>query len=267
VRQPRQTAEQQGVREPAPGPAKPPPQPTDGPDPPLRIEGADLGADWIRQLQIWWDVHAFYPKEASDKNLSGTVKLHLWVRPDGRVWTVTVEQSSGSVAIDEAAHDAFLRAVLRPFPPGTPAPRADVYITARYILTQGQAGRAPPKRAFTVTNAPIKETVVETMKERICPGTMKEGWPFEARIMPVEAMFYRRPDGTPWVRWTSRDGIVEQARVTENGTSARWYGLAAVSPLKQAPVLLEVWRVGDNHLSGRSRGYVGPPSTIDLVCK
>jgi TonB family protein len=253
------------MREPSREAARPAPQPTDGPDPPLRIEGADLGADWIRQLQIWWDVHAFYPKEASEKNVSGIVKLHLWVRPDGRVWTVKVEQSSGSAAIDEAAHDAFLRAVLQPFPPGTPAPRADVYITARYILTQ--AGSAPPRRAFTITNAPVKETVVETMNERICPGTMKEGWPIDARIWPVEAMYYRKPDGTPWVRWTSRFGVVEHARVTENGTSARWNGLAEVVAGKPPPILFEVWRVGENHLAGRSRGYVGPPSTVDLFCK
>jgi TonB family protein len=217
-------------------------------------------------LQVWWDVHAFYPKEAADKNLSGTVKLHLWVRPDGRVWTVKVEQSSGSQAIDDAAHDTFLRADLRPFPPGTPAPRADVYITAHYILTQG---RAPPKRPFTTTNTPIKETVVETMKEKICTGTMTEGWPIDARTWPVEAMFYRKPDGAPWVRWTSRFGVVEHARVTEQGTSAHWTGLPELRAAlaRNANPRYVVWPVGDNHLSGRTEGYVGPPSTVDLYCR
>ncbi len=33
------------------------------PEPAVRVEGAVLGPDWIRQLQAWWDGHAFAPAQ------------------------------------------------------------------------------------------------------------------------------------------------------------------------------------------------------------
>jgi TonB family protein len=245
-------------------------QPTDGQNGSLRVEGAELSPDWIKQLQIWWDVHAFYPKEASTKNVSGTVKMHLWVRPDGVVWTGKVEQSSGSEILDEAAYEVFLRARLRPFPPGTPAPRADIYITMHYVLANRQAGNAPapPKRPFTITSDQVQATAVDTMKQKICTGTLTEGYFFDSQRIPVEAIFYRAPDGTPWVKWTSYGGTVIQSQVTEIGTSAQWTGMAATGHREKPPrSRFAVWPVGDNHLSGRQIGWTGPPAAIDLFCK
>src|SRR5262249_20100969 len=109
ARPPRRTADQQGTREPPPGPAAARPPSTDGQEPSLRVEGAELPPDWLRQLQAWWDVRAYYPPEAAQKNLSGNVKVHMWVRPDGRVWKVDVVESSGSKILDAAGYDVFFR--------------------------------------------------------------------------------------------------------------------------------------------------------------
>ena len=74
------------ARAPSPGPnAANQAGAAEGPDSSVRVEGAELGPDWIRQLQAWWDRHAFFPGEAVVKNVSGTVKVHLVVKPDGVV--------------------------------------------------------------------------------------------------------------------------------------------------------------------------------------
>ena len=57
-------------------------------------EPADAGRrDLMRQLQAWWDVHGYYPRHASNNDEGGTVKLHLLIYPDGRIWSVDVTRS------------------------------------------------------------------------------------------------------------------------------------------------------------------------------
>jgi len=41
------------------------------------------GGNWIRQLQAWWHVHAYYPPDALERKEDGTVKLHLVIHPNG----------------------------------------------------------------------------------------------------------------------------------------------------------------------------------------
>jgi outer membrane biosynthesis protein TonB len=85
----------QAAHQPAPAnPAGVPAQPVEGPEASVQVEGAQLGPDWIKQLQGWWDQHAFFPGEAVTKNISGNVKVHLVVRPDGEVSTIHVEQGA-----------------------------------------------------------------------------------------------------------------------------------------------------------------------------
>ena len=62
----------------------------------FRIEGAELSPDWIKKLQAFWDLHAYYPKEASDKDESGTVKIQLRIHSAGQIWWAKVAQGSGS---------------------------------------------------------------------------------------------------------------------------------------------------------------------------
>src|SRR5271170_8486912 len=74
--------------------------------------------DLMRQLQAWWDAHAYYPRHASNSDEGGTVKVHLVILPDGRIWTVDVVESSGSRSLDSAGSAVFLTGFVRPFPEG-----------------------------------------------------------------------------------------------------------------------------------------------------
>ncbi len=40
--------------------------------------------DLMRQLQAWWDAHAYYPRHASNNDEGGTVKVHLVIVPWGQ---------------------------------------------------------------------------------------------------------------------------------------------------------------------------------------
>ena len=98
-----------------------------------QVEPANAGRrDLMRQLQAWWDAHAYYPRHASNNDEGGTVKVHLVILPDGRIWTVDVVESSGLSVLDAAAVAVFRNAHLPPFPPGTPAQPADVVVTLHY---------------------------------------------------------------------------------------------------------------------------------------
>jgi periplasmic protein TonB len=93
---------------------------------------ANNGAAWMGKLKQWWDQHSFYPKEASQTNEGGNVRVHIVIAPDGLVTLIEVVQSSGLSALDEAAVAVFRNAHLPPFPPGTPALPADVVVTLHY---------------------------------------------------------------------------------------------------------------------------------------
>src|ERR1700722_719672 len=72
--------------------------------------------DVMRQLQAWWDVHAYYPRHASNNDEGGTVKVHLLIWPDGKLWTVNVVESSGSRSLDAAGSAVFRDVIVRPVP-------------------------------------------------------------------------------------------------------------------------------------------------------
>ncbi len=84
------------------------------------------------KLKQWWDQHSFYPKEASQTNEGGNVKVHILIASDGRVTSIELVQGSGSGVLDAAATAVFRNAHLPPFPPGTPAQPADVVVTLHY---------------------------------------------------------------------------------------------------------------------------------------
>src|SRR5580698_11575902 len=72
--------------------------------------------DLMRQLQAWWELHAYYPRHASNNDEGGTVKLHLEILPDGRIWTINLVESSGSRSLDAAGVAVFRDVFARPFP-------------------------------------------------------------------------------------------------------------------------------------------------------
>jgi protein TonB len=97
-----------------------------------QASGANNGAAWMGKLKQWWDQHSFYPKEASQTNEGGNVRVHIVIASDGQVTSIEVVQSSGLSVLDAAAVAVFRGAHLPPFPPGTPAPPADVVVTLHY---------------------------------------------------------------------------------------------------------------------------------------
>ena len=113
-------------------PAGAPAHATAGQNAASRASDANNGAAWMGKLKQWWDQHSFYPKEASQTNEGGNVKVHIVIAPDGQVTSIEVVQGSGLSVLDAAAVAVFRNAHLPPFPPGTPAQPADVVVTLHY---------------------------------------------------------------------------------------------------------------------------------------
>ena len=239
--------------------------------------------DVMRQLQAWWDAHAYYPSRASNSDEGCTVKVHLVILPDGRIWSVDVVESSGSHALDSAGLAVFRGGFVRAFPEGDP--KADISISLHYVLAHRRdqpmaAGYTPvvSKSPFTITNDPVKSPILETMLQRTCTGTIVLGGianhPWYGSHFAAQAIFFRKPDGTPWVKFNER-GYPSLSPVTEVGKMVTWTGRqeSAKDPLWHQ---YTVWPDGDNHLRGAialilSRSGVtffatGGGDSVDLTC-
>ena len=246
-------------------------------------EPADAGRrDVMRQLQAWWDVHAYYPKHASNSDEGGTVKLHLVIHPDGNIWTVDVVDSSGSRSLDTAGASAFRGGFVRPFPAG--APEASLDISLHYVLAHRHdqpvaAGYTPvlSKRPFTIMNDPVKSPILDTMLQRTCTGTVvKQGirnHPMYGTRFGAEAVFFRKPDGTPWVKFYE-SGYSSISPVTELGKLVQWTGRE--EHFRNGAswfYTYTVWPDGDNKLIGsinadavNFRQSINRGGTVDLIC-
>jgi TonB family protein len=247
-------------------------------------EPANAGRrDLMRQLQAWWDVHAYYPRHASNSDEGGTVKVHLAIYPDGRIWAVNVVGSSGSDSLDTAASLAFHLGFVRPFPAG--APEADIDISLHYVLAHRHdqpmaAGYTPAssKRPFTITNDPVKSPILDTMLQRTCTGTVvKEGirnHPWYGGHYSAQAVFFRKSDGTPWVKFSDSGAHALLAPVSEVGKLVQWTG-PEEHPMKHATMYYQysVWPDGDNKLTGNieatyadTERSVNRGGTVDFTC-
>jgi TonB family protein len=248
-------------------------------------EPANAGRrDLMRQLQAWWDVHAYYPRHASNRDEGGTVKVHLVIHTDGNIWAVGVVEGSGSNSLDAAGSAVFRGGFVRPFPAG--APDADIDISLHYVLAhrhvQTVAADDPPvlsKSPFTITNDPVKSPILETMLQRTCAGTIVNqgirNHPWYGWRAYAEAIFFRKPDGTPWVRF-NEGGLIGISPVIEVGKLVQWTGPSVRLPGgKSQFVQYTVWPDGDNKLNGSIKvdnTYVDSPGnpntggTIDFTC-
>ena len=239
--------------------------------------------DVMRQLQAWWDVHAYYPRHASSSDEGGTVKVRLVILPDGRVWAINVVDSSGSSSLDTAAAGTFRGGFVQPFPEGEP--EADIELSLHYVLAHrhDQPVTADYKpvssnRPFSITNNPVKSPILETMLQRTCTGTVvKEGirnHPAYGGRHRVQAIFFRKPDGTPWIKFYD-GGEPLLAPVNEIGKMVQWTGKGE-SPRKNVNFQYQytVWPDGDNKLSGNISAYffanapggINTGGTVDLSC-
>src|ERR1700722_95593 len=228
-----------------------------------QVEPGNAGRrDVMRQLQAWWDAHAYYPRHASNNDEGGTVKVHLLILPDGRIWTADVVESSGSRTLDTAGSSVFRGGSVRPFPEGEP--NADIDISLHYVLVHRHdqpvaAGYMPvlSKSPFTITNDPVKSPILETMLQRTCTGTVVLGGipnhPIYGMPFGAQAIFFRKPDGTPWVKFYER-GYQSLSPVTQVGKMVTWTGRQEYFNLGKDMAIYwlqyTVWPDGDNHLSG-----------------
>jgi TonB family protein len=246
-----------------------------------QVEPASAGRrDLMRQLQAWWDAHAYYPRHASNNDEAGTVKVHLVIHPDGRIWTVDVVAGSGSPSLDTAGASVF-RA----------GPKADMDISLHYVLAHrhdqpAAAGYTPvlSRSPFTITNDPVRSPILDTMSQRTCAGTMVLGGaanhPIYGVHYRVQAIFFRKPDGTPWVKFDEA-GYPVLSPVTEVGKMVTWTGpRVEIATGKDAIVRwlqYTAWADGDNHLNGavgtRRINMFGVPynanvpgSSVELTC-
>jgi TonB family protein len=239
--------------------------------------------DMMRQLQAWWDAHAYYPKHASNNDEGGTVKVHLVIVPDGNIFRIDVVESSGSRSLDGAGSAVFRGGIVRPFPQGEP--NVEINISLHYVLAHRHdqpvdAGYTPvlSKSPFTIMNDPVKSPILETMLQRTCTGTVVKGGiknhPGYGVTSSAQAIFFRKPDGTPWVKFYAW-GLPSIAPVTEVGKTVQWTILREHG---KSPVWVHytLWPDGDNHLSGAvgslivdktgvaySNNIEGP---VDLTC-
>ena len=146
---------------------------------------------------------------------------------------------------------------MRPFPVGTPGTEIDItlhYVMAQQLGQQVAAGATPAKRPFTITDEPVKSPILDTMLQRTCNGTIvREGIRNHASYgsdYAAQAIFFRRPDGTPWVKFYE-GGFPILAPVTEVGRLVQWTGREehvnrGISQFTQ----YTVWPDGDNNLGG-----------------
>lgn len=112
--------------------AEAPMKTAEGSDTPGRVSAVSNGAAWMGRLKQWWDQNSFYPREASQTDDGGNVRVHIVISGDGRVTSINVVQSSGSGILDAAAMAVFRNARLPPLPAGTPPQPAEVVVTLHY---------------------------------------------------------------------------------------------------------------------------------------
>lgn len=229
--------------------------------------------DLMRQLQAWWDQHAYYPKHASNYDESGTVKIHLVIHPDGNIWNVQLMEPSGSLALDKAALLAFHAGFVRPFPDGAPEVELDLFV--HYLLAHRHDQSVPAgatqvssRSPFTITNDPVTSPILDTMLQKTCSGTVvRQGirnHPIYGVRFSARAVFFRRPDGTPWVKF-DEGGFSTLAPVIEMGKTVQWTGREERRGKGASSVnLYTVWPNGDNTLSGKlAIHYIGVAAPAD----
>lgn len=69
--------------------------------------------DWENKVERTGNLN--YPEEASKKNFYGKLTMEVGIKPDGTIYNIRIKQSSGNVALDEAAK-RIVR-ISEPFPP------------------------------------------------------------------------------------------------------------------------------------------------------
>lgn len=85
-------------------------------------------AAWAAEIQRRISRHHVYPRGSRDE---GRVRVAMVILPTGRLTSVSIERSSGSVSLDRAALDAVKRAA--PFPPAPDSLNEKSYNVGQWI--------------------------------------------------------------------------------------------------------------------------------------
>jgi hypothetical protein len=214
----------------------------------------------MRQLQTWWDAHAYYPRHASNNDEGGT-------------------------SLDTAGDSVFRGGFVRPFPEGEP--KADTDISLHYVLAHRHdqsvaAGYTPvsSKSPFTITNDPVKSPILDTMLLRTCTGTLVLGGipnhPIYGMRSWAQTIFLRKPDGAPWVMFYER-GYPSLSPVTKVGKRTVRQKFFGSNSNFSYWLQYTIWPDGEDRLSGAigthmvsSSGVVfnrnPAENSIDLTC-
>ena len=175
---------------------------------------------------------------------------------------------------------------MRPFPAGVPEATLDVSV--HYVLAYRRdqptiAGYTPTSsgRPFTITNQPAHSPILETMLQKVCTGTVvKQGirnHPWYGTRFQAEAIFFRRPDGTPWVSFSEGGSAPTLAPIVEVGRVLRWNG--PFEPVAQGGVTYTqytAWAETDGTIIGnielifigftRANMPLNRGGTVDFTC-
>jgi len=92
-------------------------------------------ADYIRAVHERVAKVTVYPKMAKLRGQEGKVGCVVKISPTGDLLDESVEKSSGTAALDEAALDAVKKAAPFPPPPGADANGAALHFTLSFALT------------------------------------------------------------------------------------------------------------------------------------
>jgi TonB family protein len=214
--------------------------------------------DVMRQLQAWWDVHAYYPTHASRNDEGGTVRVHLEILRDGRIWSVRVVSSSGSPSLDAAAFATFTGGFVRPFPEGAAGMELDIPL--HYVLAHRHDQPVPvdyqpvsSHSPFTIANDPVKSPILEKMLQKTCTGKIVinaiRNHPSFGIFYDSTLVFFRRPDGTPWVKFYEVSHMSMSA-VTQVGKLLSWTGPMSGGPSAKRLNHYTAWLDDDNKLKG-----------------
>ena len=90
--------------------------------------------DYADEIGAWIRRHMYYPEEAAKRGEDGPSHVHVVLDRQGRVTSVHLVNSSGSVLLDDATQGMFRNAKLPPVPPDMSGNNFDVDLTIDYIL-------------------------------------------------------------------------------------------------------------------------------------
>ncbi len=103
-------------------------------DPSVRVEGAQVGANWRAAFRRWLEQNISYPQDAARRGEDGTVRVRIIAAPDGTVRSVRLVGPSTSPSLNYATTFPFQGAQIPAFPPPADPGGVTVDLTVNFIL-------------------------------------------------------------------------------------------------------------------------------------